>query len=154
MRDYSPQDERPVGGVRPDLCLRHRLTHGAFGRHIEVMATVVRFPTSGLTPTDIRALEEFCVGRRLRGVSSHLSIGELPPERPEEAILRYAIIKDAPDGKALFVLDRTESVYRVRYWHSTQRQMMMLEKSRHLDIVLKAISEWPAVPFRVPQRTK
>ena len=116
------------------------------------MTTVVRFPTSGLTPADIRALEDFCADRRVRGVPSHLSIGELAPEEPEESILRYATIRDAPDGKTVFVLDRTESVYRVRYWHAIRRQMMLLAKNRYLGMVLAATPEWPAVPFRVPQR--
>jgi hypothetical protein len=115
------------------------------------MTSVVRFPTSGLTPADIRTLEEFCADRRLRGVPSYLSIGELAPEQPEEPILRYATIKDAPDGKTVFVLDRMESVYRVRYWHSIQRQMRLLAKNRYLGVVLKAIPEWPAAPFRMPQ---
>ena len=132
----------------------YHLTRFGFGHHIQLMTRVVKFPTSGLTPADIRALEEFCADRRFRGVPSHLSIGELVPEQPEEPILRYATIKHAPEGKTVFVLDRTEGVYRVRYWHAIQRQMMLLAKNRFLGVVLKAIPEWPAAPFRVPQRTE
>ncbi len=114
--------------------------------------TVVAFPTSGLTPADLRVLEEFCSERRLRGVPSYLSIGEIEPDQQGHARLLYATIRDAPEGKTVFIVDRTEGVYRVRYWHSIQRQMMLLAKQRHLSAVLGTIPEWPAVPFRRPQR--
>lgn len=109
--------------------------------------SVTPFPTSGLSRADLRALEAFCEERRLRGVPSHLVVGELEPERPGQRPLLYASIKDAPEGRTVFVVDRTENVYRARYWHTAGRQMTLVARHRSLARVLRSVPDWPGVLF-------
>lgn len=114
--------------------------------------TVVAFPTSGLTRPDLRVLEAFCRERRLRDVPSYLSVGELEPEQPGQGPLRHASIKDAPGGRTVFVVDRSEGVYRVRYWHSIARHMALVARHRSLARALQAVPDWPGRDFRRSRR--
>lgn len=105
------------------------------------------FPASGLSRADLRTLEAFCEERRLRGVPAYLAVGELEAERPGQRPLLYASIKDAPEGRTVFVIDRTENVYRARYWHTLGRQMTLVARHRSLARVLESVPDWPATAF-------
>lgn len=109
--------------------------------------SVTPFPASGLSRADLRSLEAFCEERRRRGVRSYLVVGKLEAERPGQRPLLYVSIKDAPEGRTVFVIDRTENVYRARYWHSLGRQMTLLARHRSLARVLKSVPDWPGTGF-------
>lgn len=108
------------------------------------------FPASGLSRADLRTLEAFCEERRLSGVPSYLVVGELEAERPGQRPLLYASIKDAPEGRTVFVVDRNENVYRVRYWHTLGRQMTLVARHRSLARALKSVPDWPGTAFGQP----
>jgi len=129
-----------IGGVAGAL------TSGQGSHHIRRMS-VTPFPASGLSHRDLHTLEAFCEARRLRGVPSYIVAGELEAERPGQRPMLYASIKDAPKGRTVFVVDRTENVYRVRYWHTAGRQMTLVARHRSLARVLRSVPDWPGTLF-------
>ena len=113
---------------------------------------VIPFPTSGLSGADLRLIEDFCVQRRERGQTAHLSVGRVYEPGMEHPGFRYASIKDAPEGRTFFIIDRTNWVYRARTFETVGRCTRVVAKSRKLPQVLDAISNLPASDFGEPSR--
>ncbi len=110
--------------------------------------TVVQFPVSGLTNSDLAAIEEVCAERRERDIASYLSARTLDePGTPHHGLV-YASITDELHGRTVFIVDKLEAVYRVRYFHTINRRMVSVAEGRSLTRVLNAIPEWPSASFR------
>lgn len=114
--------------------------------------TVIPFPTSGLGRRDLAIIEEFCARRRERGIASYPSARTIDETGPGGQEQLYAVITDQPHGRTVFIIDRTEGVYRARYFDSVKRRAAIVAEGRSLYGVLQAIPEWPAAPFRNPGR--
>ena len=64
--------------------------------------------------------------------------------------LKYASIKDQRRGRTIYIIDKTDGVYRVRYFHTVERATYVIAKGRSLQKVLSETPEWPVTPTRKP----
>ena len=110
---------------------------------------VIPFPTSGLSGVDLRLIEDFCVERRERGLAAYLSVGRIYEPGADHPGLRYASIKDAPEGKTLFIIDRTNWIYYVRYFDTSLRKILVVARGRRLSQVLELVPDCPVIGVAV-----
>lgn len=110
--------------------------------------TVVQFPVSGLTNSDLAAIEEICAERRERGIGSYLSARALDEPGTSHHGLVHASITDELHGRTVFIVDKSEAIYRVRYFDTMRRRMVSVAEGRSLRKVLNAIPEWPSASFQ------
>ncbi len=110
--------------------------------------TVVQFPVSGLTNSDLAAIEQVCAERRERGIASYVSARTLDEPGAPRHRLVYASITDELHGRTVFIVDKSEAIYRIRYFHTINRRMLTVAEGRSLRKVLNAIPEWPLASFR------
>ncbi len=110
--------------------------------------TVVQFPVSGLTNSDLAAIEKVCTERRERGIASYVSARTLDEPGTPHHRLVYASITDELHGWTVFIVDKTEAIYRIRYFHPLIRRMLTVAEGRSLRKALNAIPEWPSASFR------
>ncbi len=111
---------------------------------------IIPFPTSGLANRDLRTIDRFCVQRREQGMASYLSVGKIDEPGEEHDGLKYAAIRDQPKGRTVYIIDKTDAVYRVRYFHTVERATYVIAKRRNLQKVLSETPEWPVTPTRKP----
>ncbi len=111
---------------------------------------IIPFPTSGLANRDLRTIDRFCVQRREQGVAWYLSVGKIDEPGEEHDGLKYAAIKDQRRGRTIYVIDKTDAVYRVRYFHTVDRATYVIAEGRSLPKVLSETPEWPVTPTRKP----
>ncbi len=115
---------------------------------------VIPFPTSGLANRELRTIDRFCAHRRDQGMASYLSVGKIYDPGEEHDGLKYAAIKDQPEGRTIYIIDKTDAVYRVRYFHTMDRTTYVIAKGRNLQKVLSETPEWPVTPTRKPSRRR
>ena len=115
---------------------------------------IIPFPTSGLANRDLRIIDKFCAQRRDQGVASYLSVGKIDEPGEEHDGLKYAAIRDQRRGRTIYVIDKTDGVYRVRYFHTVERATYVIAKGRSLQKVLSETPEWPVTPTRRPSRRR
>ncbi len=113
---------------------------------------IIPFPTSGLANRDLRIIDKFCAQRRDQGVASYLSVGKIDEPGEEHDGLKYAAIRDLPKGRTIYVIDKTDAVYRVRYFHTVERATYVIAEGRNLQTVLNETPEWPVTPTGKPSR--
>ena len=111
---------------------------------------IIPFPTSGLTNRDLETIDRFCVERRDQGVASYLSVGKIDEPGEEHDGLKYAAIRDQRRGKTVYIIDKTDGVYRVRYFHTADRTTYVIAEGRSLPKVLSETPEWPVTPTGKP----
>ncbi len=115
---------------------------------------IIPFPTSGLANRDLRIIDKFCAQRRDQGVASYLSVGKIDEPGEEHDGLKYAAIRDQRRGRTIYIIDKTDAVYRVRYFHTVERATYVIAKGRNLQKVLSETPEWPVTPTRRPSRRR
>ncbi len=115
---------------------------------------IIPFPTSGLANLDLRTIERFCAQRRVQGIASYLSVGRIDEPGEEHDGLKYAAIRDQPKGRTVYIIDKTDAVYRVRYFHTVDRATYVIAEGRSLEKVLSETPEWPVTPTRRPSRRR
>ncbi len=107
---------------------------------------IIPFPTSGLANRDLRIIDKFCAQRRDQGVAWYLSVGKIDEPGEEHDGLKYAAIRDQRRGRTIYIIDKTDGVYRVRYFHTVERATYVIAKGRSLQKVLSETPEWPITP--------
>ncbi len=115
---------------------------------------VIPFPASGLANRDLETIDRFCVERRDQGVASYLSVGKIDEPGEEHDGLKYAAIRDQRRGKTVYIIDKTDGVYRVRYFHTVDRAIYVIAEGRSLPKVLSETPEWPITPTSKPSRRR
>ena len=113
---------------------------------------IIPFPTSGLANRDLRTIGKFCAQRRDQGVAWYLSVGKIDEPGEEHDGLKYAAIKDQRRGRTIYIIDKTDAVYRVRYFHTVDRTTYVIAEGRNLQKVLSETPEWPDTPTGKPSR--
>jgi len=113
---------------------------------------IIPFPTSGLANLDLRTINRFCAQRRDQGMASYLSVGRIYEPGEEHDGLMYAAIKDQPEGRTIYIIDKTDAVFRVRYVHTVDRMAYVIAEGRSLPKVLSETPEWPVTPTGKPSR--
>ena len=111
---------------------------------------IIPFPTSGLANLDLRTIERFCAQRRDQGVAWYLSVGKIDEPGEEHDGLKYVAIKDQRRGRTIYIIDKTDAVYRVRYFHTVDRATYVIAEGRNLQKVLSETPEWPITPTGKP----
>ncbi len=115
---------------------------------------IIPFPTSGLANRDLRTIDRFCAQRRDQGMASYLSVGKIDEPGEEHDGLKYAAIRDLPKGRTVYIIDKTDGVYRVRYFHTVDRATYVIAEGRSLEKVLSETPEWPITPTGKPSRSR
>ena len=115
---------------------------------------IIPFPTSGLANLDLRTIERFCAQRRDQGVAWYLSVGKIDEPGEEHDGLKYVAIKDQRRGRTIYIIDKTDAVYRVRYFHTMDRMTYVIAEGRSLPKVLSETPEWPVTPTGKPSRRR
>jgi hypothetical protein len=110
--------------------------------------TIIQFPVSGLTNSDLAAIEQVCAERRERGIGSYVSARTLDEPGTSHHRLVYASIMDELHGRTVFIVDKSDAIYRVRYFNTIKRRMVSVAEGRSLRKVLNAIPEWPSASFQ------
>ncbi len=82
----------------------------------------------------------------------YLSVGKVYEPGEDHDGLMYATIKDKPKGRTIYVIDKTDAVYMVRYFHTVDRTTYVIAEGRSLQKVLSETPEWPITPARKPSR--
>ncbi len=113
---------------------------------------LISFPTSGLANRDLRTIDRVCAQRRDQGVAWYLSVGKIDEPGEEHDGLKYAAIKDQRRGRTIYIIDKTDAVYRVRYFHTVDRATYVIAEGRSLQKVLSETPERPITPTRKPSR--
>ena len=109
---------------------------------------IIPFPTSGLANLDLRTIDRFCAQRREQGVALYLAVCEIDDPGKEYDGLKYATIMDQYRGKTVYIIEKTDAVYRVRYFHTVDRAAYVIAEGRSLQKVLSETPEWPVTPTR------
>ena len=111
---------------------------------------IIPFPTSGLANSDLTTIDRVCAQRRDQGVAWYLSVGKIDEPGEEHDGLKYAAIKDQLRGRTIYIIDKTDAVYRVRYFHTVDRTTYVIAEGRSLPKVLSETPEWPVTPTSSP----